>query len=89
MKKIKLIQYAESEMDNYIDRAIKQFSVALDKNGVKDIAAIAENKVIGEFFSERKINDKYYIVKWFFHCVATCCLIFLFHFCQCRKYICL
>ena len=61
MKKIKLIQYAESEIDNYIDVVIEQFSVALAKTGIQDAAVIAENKVIGEFFPGRKPNDKQFV----------------------------
>jgi ribosomal protein S18 acetylase RimI-like enzyme len=61
MKKIKLIQYTEFEIDKYIDVVIEQFSVALAKTGIKNPAVIAENKVIGEFFPGRKPNDKQFV----------------------------
>lgn len=61
MKKIKLIQYAESEIDNYIDVVIEQFSVALAKTGIQNPAVIAEHKVLGEFFPGRKSNDKQFV----------------------------
>ena len=60
-EKINLIQYADFEIDKYIDGVIEQFSVALAKTGVKNAVVIAEKKVIGEFFPGRKPNDKQFV----------------------------
>jgi len=61
MKEIKFIPYAESEIGDYIDEVINKFTIALIKSGVEDAATIAEKKVIGEFFPERKLNDKQFV----------------------------
>lgn len=61
MKEIKFVPYAESEMGDYIDEVIDKFTIALIKSGVEDAAIIAEKKVIGEFFPERKLNDKQFV----------------------------
>lgn len=57
---MQLIEYSDLEIPSYIDGVIDRFSNAITQTDVAKSQArrIAETKIIGEFFPERKRNNK-------------------------------